>query len=66
MSQGPVKRVEIIPDKKEVEEQFSQYENYTPYQLEDVFKYQFKDLPEDLQQQQIEYEKFLNWEKTLI
>ena len=55
----------IAQYKKEVDKQFSQYENYTPYKLEDVFKYQYKDVPEDLQHQQIEYEKFLNWEKTL-
>ncbi len=50
--------------KKEVDEQFSQYEDYPPYKLEDVFKYQYQNLPDDLQKQQIEYEKFLNWEKT--
>lgn len=50
--------------KKEIEKEFIDYESYPPYQLEDVFKYQYKDMPEDLKQQQIEYEKFLNWKEA--
>ena len=50
--------------KKEVEDQFSQYENYPPYKLEDVFRFHYKDLPEDLKRQRIEYEKFLNWKEA--
>jgi pyruvate dehydrogenase E1 component alpha subunit len=46
--------------KKEVDKEFAVYENYPPYPVEDVFKYQFKEMPEDLKQQQIAYEKFLN------
>ncbi len=50
--------------KKEVEKEFAVYENYPAYKLEDVFKYQFKEMPEDLKRQQIEYEKFLNWQEA--
>jgi len=47
--------------RQEVEKEFAIYENYPAYQLEDVFKYHFKDMPEDLRQQQVEYEKYLTW-----
>jgi pyruvate dehydrogenase E1 component alpha subunit len=47
--------------KKEVEKEFSFYENYPPYKLEDVFKFHFKEMPADLKKQQVEYEKYLNW-----
>jgi len=46
--------------KKEVEKEFDIYENYPPYKIEDVFKFHYKDMPEDLKKQQIEYEKFVN------
>ncbi len=50
--------------KKEIDAQFSEYENHPPYELEDVFKYQYEEMPDDLKKQQVEYEKFLNWEKS--
>jgi pyruvate dehydrogenase E1 component alpha subunit len=50
--------------KKEVEKEFAVYENQPPYPVDDVFKYQFKDLPEDLRQQQVAYEKFLQWQEA--
>jgi len=50
--------------KEEVEKEFAVYENYGPYKLDDVFQYQFKDMPEDLRQQQVAYEKFLNWREA--
>ncbi len=50
--------------KKEVDEQFRAYENYKPYKLEDVFKYHYAEMPDDLKKQQVDYEKFLNWEKN--
>lgn len=50
--------------KKKIEREFIEYENYPPYKLEDVFKYQYKDMPEDLKKQQVEYEKFLNWKEA--
>jgi len=54
----------IAQYKKEIDEQFTQYENYPAYKLEDAFKYHYKDLPDDLKKQQVGYEKFLNWEKA--
>lgn len=50
--------------KKEIEHEFSIYENHLPYPVDDVFKYQFKEMPEDLQQQQMSYENFLKWQEV--
>lgn len=50
--------------KKEIEKQFEEAENYPAYKLEDVFKYLYSDMPEDLQKQKLEYEKYLNWKET--
>ena len=50
--------------KKEVDRQFSEAENYTPYPLEDVFKYNYVDMPEDLKKQMVEHEKFLKWKEA--
>jgi pyruvate dehydrogenase E1 component alpha subunit len=50
--------------KKEIEKEFAVYENHPPYPVEDVFKYQFKDMPEELKQQQVAYEKFLQWREA--
>jgi pyruvate dehydrogenase E1 component alpha subunit len=50
--------------KKEVEKEFAVYENYPPYPVDDVFKYMFKDMPPDLIQQQMAYERFLKWQEA--
>jgi len=50
--------------KKDVEKEFSVYENHKPYPIEDVFKYQFKDMPDDLKQQQVAYEKYVQWQEA--
>jgi pyruvate dehydrogenase E1 component alpha subunit len=50
--------------RQEVEKEFSIYENTPPYKLEDVFRYTFKEMPEDLKKQQVAYEKFLNWKEA--
>jgi pyruvate dehydrogenase E1 component alpha subunit len=50
--------------KNEVDRQFSEAENYGPYKLEDVFKYTYVDMPDDLKQQQVEHEKFLKWKES--
>jgi pyruvate dehydrogenase E1 component alpha subunit len=50
--------------RKEVEKEFDVYENYPPYPVDDVFDYQYEDMPEDLKQQKIDYEKFLNWKES--
>jgi len=49
----------LIEDyKKEADRQFVEAENYHPYPVEDVFKYQYVEMPEDLKEQQRNYEKF--------
>ena len=50
--------------KKEVDRQFSEAENYAPYPLEDVFKYNYVDMPDDLKNQMVEHEKFLKWKEA--
>jgi pyruvate dehydrogenase E1 component alpha subunit len=50
--------------KKEVDRQFVEAENYKPYPVEDVFKYQYVDMPDDLREQQRNYEKFLKWQES--
>ncbi len=50
--------------KMEVDKQFEEAENVPPYKLEDVFKYTYVDMPEDLKVQQIEYENFLKWKEN--
>jgi pyruvate dehydrogenase E1 component alpha subunit len=49
--------------KKEGEKQFEEAENYTPYALDDVFKYTYVDMPDDLKRQKEEYEQFLRWKE---
>lgn len=50
--------------KKEVEKEFSIYENHPAYPVEDVFKYNYHHMPDDLKQQQMAYERFLNWKEA--
>lgn len=50
--------------KKEVDRQFEEAENYPAYPLEDVFKYQYVDMPEDLKKQQMAHEKYLKWKEA--
>jgi len=50
--------------KKEVDKEFSIYENHPPYPVEDVFKFHFKEMPEELKQQQAAYEQFLKWQEV--
>jgi pyruvate dehydrogenase E1 component alpha subunit len=49
--------------KAEIDSQFEEVENYAEYQLKDVFKYQYAEMPDDLKKQMVEYEKYLNWKK---
>jgi len=49
--------------KKEVDTSFEAAEAAPPYQLEDVFKYTYAEMPEDLKMQQMEHEKFLKWKE---
>lgn len=50
--------------KNEIDEEFVKAENFVPYQLEDVFKYTYVEMPDDLKRQKAEYEKFLKWKET--
>jgi pyruvate dehydrogenase E1 component alpha subunit len=47
--------------KKEIDRVFIEAENFGPYPLEDVFKYQYAEMPDDLKDQMSNHEKFLNW-----
>ena len=49
--------------KKEIEKEFAVYENYPAYKLDDAFQFLYEDMPDDLKQQKIDYEKFLNWKE---
>lgn len=56
----------IAEYKKEVDRQFVAAENYTEYPIEDVFKYQYVEMPDDLKEQKREYEKFLKWKESKV
>jgi len=50
--------------KKEIDRQFTEAENQPPYPLEDVFKYMYAEMPDELKQQMAEHQKFLNWKEA--
>lgn len=55
----------LIEDyKKEIDRQFIEAENYGHVHIEDIFKYTYADMPEDLKQQMVEYQKFLQWKEA--
>jgi len=43
---------------KQVDAAFRDVENYPPYPLEDVFRYQYAEMPEDLKAQMVAYQRF--------
>ena len=47
--------------KKEIDRVFIEAENYPAYPLNDVFKYMFDEMPEELVQQKAAHEKFVKW-----
>lgn len=49
--------------KVEIERQFAEAENYKTYQLDDVFKHLYADMPEELKKQKADYEDFLKWKE---
>ncbi|MEN6619790.1 MAG: pyruvate dehydrogenase (acetyl-transferring) E1 component subunit alpha [Rikenellaceae bacterium] len=54
--------VKIIPQyKEEVDRQFLEAENWGPYPKEDVFKYLYAEIPDDLKEQERQYDRFLQW-----
>ena len=50
--------------KEEVNKQFLDAEASKKYPLEDVFKYMYSDMPDDLKRQQAEYTEFLTWKES--
>jgi pyruvate dehydrogenase E1 component alpha subunit len=50
--------------KLEVDKQFSEAENFTPYKLEDVFNYMYTDMPDILKKQKADYQQFQNWKEN--
>jgi pyruvate dehydrogenase E1 component alpha subunit len=54
----------VLQYKKEIERQFEEAENYKPYELDDVFKFMYTDMPDDLKRQKVEYENFLAWKEA--
>ena len=52
--------------KKEIDRIFQEAENYGPYKLEDVFKFMYAHIPDDLKHQMFEHEKFLRWKKEFL
>lgn len=50
--------------KKQIHREFAVAENYPPYTVDDVFKFQYQDMPGDLRQQQASYEQFLRWKEA--
>lgn len=62
---GDEEELQIIDEyKKEIDRQFIEAENYKPYPLQDVFSYQYVDMPDDLKQQMVEHERFLKWKEA--
>jgi len=51
--------------RQEIDRQFTEAENHPPYALEDVFKYMYAEMPDDLRRQQVEHEKFLKWKESI-
>ena len=50
--------------KQEIDLQFTEAENYTPYPLDDVFQYMYVDMPEGLKKQKADYELFQAWKEN--
>jgi len=54
----------IAQYRQEIDRVFIEAENQPATPLEDVFKYMYADMPEDLKKQQVEHEKFLQWKAS--
>lgn len=50
--------------KKEVDRQFNEAEKYGEVAIEDIFKFTYSDMPQDLKNQMMEYQKFLKWKEA--
>jgi pyruvate dehydrogenase E1 component alpha subunit len=54
----------ILPEyKKEIDRHFVAAENYGEYPLDDVFKFLYTDMPDNLKSQQVEHERYLKWKE---
>ena len=47
----------------EIERQFEKAENYPAPNIEDVFEYQYEEIPDELKRQKVEYQKYTNWKE---
>jgi pyruvate dehydrogenase E1 component alpha subunit len=54
----------IASYKEEVDRQFIAAEQFRPYELEDVFKHMYVEMPDELKRQKEAYEDFLKWKET--
>jgi pyruvate dehydrogenase E1 component alpha subunit len=50
--------------RKEIDRQFVEAESYGPYNLDDVFRWHYEEMPEELRRQKVAYERFLNWKEA--
>ncbi|MFO7617689.1 MAG: thiamine pyrophosphate-dependent enzyme, partial [Bacteroidales bacterium] len=50
--------------RKEIDRIFVEAENHPSYPLEDVFQYQYAEMPDDLKRQKVEHERFLEWSRA--
>ncbi len=49
--------------RNEVDRQFSEAEAHEPYKIDDVFKYMYNEIPDELLKQKNNYENFLKWKE---
>lgn len=50
--------------RRTVEKEFAVYEQHAAYELEDVFRYQYREMPENLKRQLGEQKRFLKWQEV--
>jgi pyruvate dehydrogenase E1 component alpha subunit len=57
----------IIPQfKEEIDRQFIEAENHPPYPKEDVFRHLYAEMPDDLKEQENQYDRFLQWKSGKV
>jgi hypothetical protein len=50
--------------KLDIDNQFTEAENFTPYKLDDVFDYMYEDKPDVLKKQKEDNELFQSWKEN--
>lgn len=50
--------------KLEIDKQFIEAENFTPYQVDDIFDYMYVDTPEILNKQKVDFKQFQTWKEN--